>query len=86
MSSDGVHDQSLGMRLDRAFAHVVQERRTEVARHDNDRVSEVDDAALAVGQTTVVEDLQEQLHKLARRLLDLVDEDDRVGLPANVLS
>jgi peptide deformylase len=53
--------------------------------HDDDAVATVDDPPLAVGETAVVEHLQEQGNKLARSLLDLVDEDDGVRLATNVL-
>src|SRR5581483_4176409 len=46
--------------------------------HHDHRVGEVDRAALAVGQTTVIEDLQEHVPDLRMRLLDLVEEDHRV--------
>ena len=83
--ADRAHDEFAGSGLDGAFAHVVEESRTEVARHDDDGVAEVDDAALAVREPSVVEHLQEELVELARRLLDLVDEHDRVRLAADVL-
>lgn len=83
--ADRAHDELPRLGLDRALAHVVEERSAEVARHDDDRVAEVDDAALAVREPPVVEHLQEELVELARRLLDLVDEHDRVRLAADVL-
>ena len=83
--ADGAHDELPCCWLDGAFTHVVEERRAKVARHDDDRVAEVDDTALAIGQPTIVEDLEEELIKLPRGLLDLVNEDDRVRLPTDVL-
>jgi hypothetical protein len=53
--------------------------------HDDDAVAAVDDPPLAVGEAAIVEHLQEQRDKLARGLLNLVDEDDRVRLATNVL-
>ena len=55
--ADCAHDEFPSLRLDGAFAHVVEERRAKVARHDDDRVAEVDDAALAVREPPVVEHL-----------------------------
>src|SRR5438105_3948374 len=52
----------------------------DVRGHDHDRVAEVDLAALRVGEPTVLEDLQEDVEDVRVRLLDLVEEDDRVGL------
>ena len=74
--ADRAHDEFPSLRLDGAFAHVVEERRAEVARHDDDRVAEVDDAALSVGQASIIEDLKEELVELLRGLLNLIDQDD----------
>ena len=49
------------------------------------RVAEVDRAALAVGQPPVVEDLQQHVEDLGVRLLDLVEQDDRVRPAAHRL-
>ena len=85
MVPNGAHDKLAGGGLNGALAHLVEVRRAEVAGHDDDRVAEVDDAPLTVRQPAVVEDLEEELVELPRGLLDLVDEDDRVRLAANVL-
>jgi len=53
--------------------------RTQVRGQDDDRVGEVDRAALAVGQPAVVEHLQEHVEDVAVRLLDLVEQHDLVG-------
>ena len=50
-----------------------------VRGHDQHRVPEVDRAALAVGQTPVVEHLEQDVEHLGMRFLDLVEQDDRVG-------
>jgi hypothetical protein len=55
-------------------------RRSEVRGHDHDRVAEVDLPPLRVGQLPVLEDLQEDVEHVRVRLLDLVEEDDRVRL------
>lgn len=47
--------------------------------------SEVNDSTFAVRETTIVQHLQEELDELARRLLDLVDQDERERLAADVL-
>ncbi len=83
--ADRTHHELSCRGLDRAFTRVVEEGGTKVARHDDDRVAEVDDAALTVRQPSVIEDLKEELVELPRGLLDLVDEDDRVRLPPDVL-
>ena len=55
----------------------------EVARHDDDRILEVHQTALIIRQTTVIEDLQEDVEDVGVSLLDLVEEDDGVGLAAD---
>src|SRR6266481_7891817 len=52
--------------------------RPEVGGEDDDGVAEVDRAALAVGQPSVVEDLQQHVEDVAVRLLDLVEQHHRV--------
>ncbi len=82
---DGTHDEVLGSGFDGSFAHIVQEGSTEVAGHDDNRVLEVDNTALAIRKTAIVEDLQEQLYEFSGGLLDFVDKDDGVWLATNVL-
>jgi DNA-binding transcriptional LysR family regulator len=53
-----------------------------VARHG---VPEVDRTSLGVGEAPVVQDLEERVEDVRVRLLDLVEEDDRVGLPPHGL-
>jgi hypothetical protein len=49
------------------------------------RVREVDRASLAVGEATVVEHLQQHVEHVGVGLLDLVEQDDRVGPAAHGL-
>ena len=51
----------------------------EVRGHDEHRVLEVDGAALGVGQAAVVHHLQQDVEDVGVRLLDFVEENDRVG-------
>src|SRR5437588_245817 len=60
----------------------VRQRRAEVRGHDDDRVSEVGCVAAPVCESSVVEDLQEQVPHSRVRLLELVEEDDGEGLLA----
>src|SRR5690606_27070782 len=54
--------------------------RPQVRRHDDDRILEIDDTAVVVREVTLVQDLEEDVEDFRVRLLDLVQEDDRVGL------
>ena len=57
----------------------------EIRGHDDERVAEVDGAALAVGEPAVVEHLEEHVEHVGVRLLDLVEQDDLIGAPAHGL-
>jgi len=61
----GTHHKLPRVRPHTPFAHVIQIRCTKVASHHDDRVAEVDDAALAVCKTTIVKDLKEQRDEFA---------------------
>ena len=58
--------------------HVEDVRRSEVGRHDDDDVAEVDGAALSVSESAVVEELQQHVEHVRVGLLHLVEEDDPV--------
>src|SRR5712692_618579 len=79
----GVVALALGTEAERALAleHLLRE----VARHDDDRVAEVDGAALRVRQTALIEDLQQDVEDLGVRLLDLVEQDHAVRLATDGL-
>lgn len=57
----------------------------EVGRHDDDRVLEVHDPALGVGQATVLQNLEQGIEDIGVGLLDLVEEDDGERLAAHLL-
>ena len=57
----------------------------DVARHDDDRIPEVDGSALRIGEAPVIEDLQQDVEDVGMGLLDLVEEDDRVRPAADGL-
>src|SRR2546421_232484 len=56
----------------------LEEARAQVRGHDDDRVLEVDGVAEAVGQLTVLKHLQQNVVNIRVRLLDLVQQNDRV--------
>lgn len=65
MGSYGTHHTLPCLGSHRTFAHIVQIRRTEVARHHDDRVPEVNHATLAICEATVIKNLEEQRDKFA---------------------
>ena len=60
--------------------------RADVAGHDDDRVLEIDGAALAVGDAAVVEDLEQDVEDVVVRFFDFVEEHDGIGLAADGLA
>lgn len=56
--------------------------RAQVAGHDDDRVREVDRAALGVGEPAVVEDLQQGVEDIGMGLLHFVQQQQRVRMPS----
>jgi hypothetical protein len=57
--------------------------RPDVRGHDHDRVAEVHGAALGVRQPAVLQDLEQDVEDVRVGLLDLVEEQHRVGLAAH---
>ena len=82
---DTVQELGADAALDEQVAHIFSPLGEvcpgeQVARHDDDGVLEVDGAALGVGQTSVVEHLQQGVEDVGVRLLYLIEEDDLVRL------
>mmetsp|Transcript_68577 Transcript_68577/g.192209 ORF Transcript_68577/g.192209 Transcript_68577/m.192209 type:complete len:370 (-) Transcript_68577:469-1578(-) len=76
----------LGRRQPRASPRRLQERRLPHVRgHDEDGVAAVHQAPLGVRDAPVVQDLQEHVQHVRVRLLELVEEDDGVGVPTQAL-
>src|SRR2546425_12523959 len=66
------------------LAAILQYQMTaDVAGHDDDRVLEVHDAALAIGQSPVVQYLQQQVENVVMGLLDFVEQHHRIRPPPN---
>ncbi len=63
----------------------LQELRADVRSHDDDRVPEIHHAAFAVGQAAIIHDLQQDVEHIRMRLLDLVEQDDRVRAATHLL-
>ena len=82
----GLHPVRAGVRRARGEAEPAPGlARAQVRRHHDDGVGEVDRAALAVGQPPVVHQLEQDVPDLGVGLLDLVEQDHRVGPPAHRL-
>ena len=68
-----------------ACAEVFQLASADIGGHDDDSVLEVHLATQAVGQLSVVEYLQKDVEDIGMSLLNLVEQDDGVGLAPNLL-
>ena len=71
--------------LAEADVRLAQVGGTEVRRHDDHGVLEVDRATLRVGEATVLQDLEERVEHVGVGLLDLVEEHDGERLAAHGL-
>ena len=58
---------------------------THVGRHDDHRIAEVDRLALAIGQAALLQHLQQDVEDIGVRLLNLVEQHDRVRMTAHGL-
>ncbi len=63
----------------------LQITRPNVRGHDHDRILEVHDAALAVGESAIIHDLQQDVEDVGMRFLDFVEKHYRVGMAADLL-
>src|SRR5439155_20537204 len=79
LTAERVHDALAEELL--LVGELGDERRPDVARHDDDDVLEVDRATVPIGETPVVEDLQEDVEDVGVRLLDLVEQEHGVRPP-----
>ena len=57
----------------------------DIRRHDDDGVLEVHRPALAVRQPTIIENLQHDVPDIRMRLLDFIQQDDRIRPPPDAL-
>ena len=57
----------------------------DVRGHDDQRVLEVDEVPVGVGQDAVLQDLEEQVGDVGMSLLDLVEQDDAVRVAPDPL-
>ena len=66
-------------------AHRHQMLRADIGGHDDQRVAEIDRAALPVRQAAVIQHLKEDIEHVRVRLLDLVEQDHLIGSAAHRL-
>ena len=79
------HDR-LAHVVERPVCHFLDQLASQVGRHDQHRVAEVDRAPLTVGQAAVVEDLQQDVEDIRVGFLNLVEQHHRVRPPPHCLS
>jgi hypothetical protein len=71
--------------LDSQAAPLGDVSRSEVRRHDEDGVLEVDDASVVVRQMSLVQDLEKNVEDIRVGLLDFVEKHDGIGTPPHGL-
>ena len=79
------HREHLLLALLEGRREIDEVLRPHVRGEDEDDIAEVDRATLAIGETSVVEHLQQDVEHLVVGLLDLVEQDHRVGPAAHRL-
>src|SRR5262249_15553808 len=57
----------------------------DVGSHNNDRILEIDCPALPIGQSAIVQNLQQYVEDVAMGFLDLIKQDHGIGAPSNGL-
>ena len=55
-------------------AHLLNHLRAEIGSHDDDRVAKVDRPTLPVCETTVIENLQQNVENVRMRFLDFIEQ------------
>ena len=80
MLADDLHDLGLHALVVLRARQLLDPLAAEVRGHDDHGVAEVDRAALAVRQAAVVEHLEQHVEHVRMRLLDLVEQHDRIRL------
>ena len=81
MRADNFHDLrfDVGGRL--AFGHSRQILAAQIGCQHDDAVGEVHRTALAIGQTPIVQHLQQDIEDVAVRLLNFIKQDHLIGSP-----
>src|SRR5580698_4027047 len=77
--------RSLVERRSRANVLRLQIRRSQIRGHDDDRVLEIDLAALAIGEAAIIHDLQKNIEDIRVRLFNFVKENYCVRMPPHLL-
>ena len=81
--AQGLVDGALLGLLVAVFRKFANELGSHVARHDDDGVLEVHHATLPIGETPVVEHLQQDIEHVGMGLLDLIEQNHAVRTPTN---
>ena len=77
--TDHFQDRLFHARIILLARHLLNALRTEVRRHDDHGVAKIDRTTVTVGQPAVIEHLQQHVEYIRVRLLDLVEQDHRIG-------
>ena len=78
-----IHDSVMNLFLIRLARQLLNRLATDIGGHDDDRVCEVYRASLAVGQTTVIKQLQENVEDVSMSFFDFVQQNHAVRIAAH---
>ncbi len=82
---DGLLTRFISARLESDGGAPLQMPRAQIGSHDDDGVAEIHGVAETIRQLPVFEHLQQDVENVRMRLLDFIQEDDRVRRPADTL-
>ena len=63
--------------------HALNVLRTQIGGHDDHCIAEIDRTTLSIGQTTIVEHLQQHVEDIRVGFFHLIQQDHAVGLATN---
>ena len=67
------------------FGRSADQISAEIGGHDDDRIAEVDLAAEGIGEASLFQNLEQQVHHIGMRFFDFVEKDDAIGALAHLL-
>ena len=85
MRPDDLHDLRVDSRRILALLLQHQQISAEIGGHDDQDVAKINRPPLPIGQTAIVEHLQQDVEDVGMRLLDLIEENDLIGPAADRL-
>ena len=64
-------------------SHLLDHLRAKVGSHDDDRILEIHRSPLTIGHAPIIQNLQQNVEHVGMRLLNLIEQDHGIRLPAH---